>query len=267
VSFGSAHAASWGSDEAGEVYERSRSGYPARLAELLTGELGLGRSSVVADVAAGTGKFTRLLVDVTPSVIAVEPAPGMRRQLHRAVPQASVVAAPAESLPFRSRSLDAVTAAQAFHWFRHGDALAEFARVLRPGGVVALVWNVDDPVLEAGAGPEGAGLAAAGLSAAVRAVCDRYERLRPRPAMRWRATLEQAPGWGPLGEVRVDGSERLDVDTLVERVASRSFALLLEPADQRALLAEVRALAEPAAAPDGTVTIPTVTVMFWRCRT
>jgi SAM-dependent methyltransferase len=221
----------------------------------------------------------------------------MRRQLHRTVEQARVVAAAAESLPLRSRSLDAVTVAQAFHWFRHDDALAEFARVVRPGGAVALVWNVDDPVLDAGPvapasgpapagargtdrpdagsrgtappadGSRGTGPVGAGLSAEIRRVCDRYEQLRPRPPMRWRAALDRAPGWGTVGEVRLDGSERLDVDKLVDRVASRSFALLLDPADRAELLGEVRALADAEADSGGAVTLPTVTVMFWRRRT
>jgi SAM-dependent methyltransferase len=265
VSFGSAHAASWESDEAGEVYERSRSAYPPAVADLLTTDVGLDRGSVVADVAAGTGKFTRLLVGVTPNVIAVEPAPGMRRQLRRAVP-ASVVAAAAESLPMRAGSVDAVTVAQAFHWFRHDDALTEFGRVVRRGGAVVLVWNVDDTVLDAGAGPPESGPSATRLSAGLRAVCDRYEKLRPRPAMPWRASLERAPGWGPLREARIDGSERLAADTLVERVGSRSFALLLDPADRAALLSEVRDLAAAHLEGDGHVTLPSVTVMYWRRR-
>jgi hypothetical protein len=84
--------------------------------------------------------------------------------------------------------------------------------------------------------------------------------------MRWRGALEHATGWGPLGEVRIDGTERIGIDTLVERVGSRSFALLLEPGDRADLLEEVRALATEEADGRAWVDLPTVTVMFWRQR-
>ncbi|HEY2428368.1 MAG TPA: class I SAM-dependent methyltransferase, partial [Acidimicrobiales bacterium] len=254
-------AASWESDGAGEIYERSRSGYPPALIDVLAGEVGLGPLSVVGDVAAGTGKLTRLLLPVVAAVVAIEPAEGMRRQLRRAAPGARAVAATAEHLPLADGVLDAVTVAQAFHWFRPTEALAEFARVVRPGGALALIWNLDDPVLDAG--PEAPPNA---VSVELKATCDRFERLRPRPRVQWRRSLEGAEGWGPPHEVRLDGSETLTVEMLVDRVASRSFALLLDDPDRMALLAEIERIGRRAAAPDGRVTLPTATVMFWMRR-
>ncbi|WP_426564537.1 class I SAM-dependent methyltransferase [Angustibacter sp. McL0619] len=98
----------------------------------------------VADVGAGTGKLTRSLVEVAPRVTAFEPDAGMLAELALRVPQAARQQARAEALPVADHTFDAVTVAQAWHWFDRAAAAAEFRRVLRPGGVIALVWNIRD---------------------------------------------------------------------------------------------------------------------------
>jgi ubiquinone/menaquinone biosynthesis C-methylase UbiE len=104
----------------------------------------LGPGSVVCDVAAGTGKLTRLLVPSGARVIAVEPVREMRAQLEVAAPSAHVLEGLAESLPLREASVDCVTAAQSFHWFDYERAVPELARVIRPGGVLAVIRNLRD---------------------------------------------------------------------------------------------------------------------------
>ncbi len=116
------HATSWAATEEGARYERGRPGYPDTAGEALATSLGLGRGRRVADVAAGTGKLTRVLIATGADVIAVEPMPGMREQLTAAVGGARCVAATAEALPLPTASIHAVTVAQAFHWFRLPDA-------------------------------------------------------------------------------------------------------------------------------------------------
>jgi SAM-dependent methyltransferase len=128
---------------AAELYERARPGWPAAAVELALHELGLGPKSTVVEVGAGTGKLTRQLVVRVGRVVAVEPDEAMRAVLARVVPAAEAVAGRAESLPLADGSVDAVMAAEAFHWFDGPAALAEFARVLRPGGGVALLWNAN----------------------------------------------------------------------------------------------------------------------------
>jgi SAM-dependent methyltransferase len=126
-------------------YERGRPGYAREIAELLVTKLDVAPGSAVCDLAAGTGKFTRILVDRGFDVVAVEPVAGMRAQLADVLPDVRVVDGTAEQIPLPDGSIDAVTVAQAFHWFDHAAACAEMRRVLRPGaGGALLVWNRRD---------------------------------------------------------------------------------------------------------------------------
>ena len=93
-------------------------------------------------LGAGTGKLTRLLLARFRRVIAVEPDEEMRRLLVLLCPDAEVAAGNAEAIPFADRSVDALFAAEAFHWFDGEPALAEIERVLRPRGALILMWNV-----------------------------------------------------------------------------------------------------------------------------
>lgn len=125
-------------------YERARPGYPPDAVEALRRHLGVGPGRRVLDLAAGTGKLTRLLVGTGADVVAVEPVEGMREELARAVPDVEVLDGTAEAIPLPAGSVDAVTVGQAFHWFRADEALAEIRRVLRPGGGVAILFNRRD---------------------------------------------------------------------------------------------------------------------------
>lgn len=98
----------------------------------------------VLDLAAGTGKLTSRLVAFGYDVVAVEPSDAMRAELERTVPEADARPGTAEATGLPDACVDAVTVAQAWHWFDARAASAEVARVLRPGGRVAVVWNVRD---------------------------------------------------------------------------------------------------------------------------
>ena len=120
-----------------EAYERGRPGWPADTVASLLERWG---ARDVVDLAAGTGKLTRLLVDHA-DVTAIEPVDGMRAVLARQVPQARVLSGTAEAIPLPDASVDAVFVAEAFHWFDLDRAPAEIARVLRPGGHLAVLFN------------------------------------------------------------------------------------------------------------------------------
>lgn len=122
-------------------YERARPLYPDAALAHLAARCGLLPGTPVLDLGAGTGKLTRQLAALGAEVVAVEPSAGMRAQLAANLPGVQVVDATAEDIPLRDASVDIVTAGQAFHWFRTTAALDEIARVLRPGGWLALLWN------------------------------------------------------------------------------------------------------------------------------
>ncbi|HEX3424973.1 MAG TPA: class I SAM-dependent methyltransferase [Acidimicrobiales bacterium] len=118
-------------------YDRYRPAPPLAAAEWL---LPAG-ARVVADVAAGTGGFTRVIARLVRHVVAVELDLRMARQLRAPSPRVAVVNGRAESLPLRSGCLDAVVVCSAWHWLDEGPAVREMARVLRPGGFLGVVWG------------------------------------------------------------------------------------------------------------------------------
>jgi SAM-dependent methyltransferase len=213
-------------DGVADIYERTRPTYAPDALAFLEQRLPLGR---VLDLGAGTGKLTRQLVALGADVVAVEPGEVMRAVLERVVPEAQALAGSAEHIPLPNASVDAVTVAQAFHWFKPDDALAEMRRVLRPGGGYALLWNRwddDDPLL--------------------RELDDLIQRLRPEGTHDGRAAWEEAivatPFFGPPEEQKFSHTERLDVDTIVGRVASVSAVAAASPEEQARVEAQVRTL-------------------------
>jgi SAM-dependent methyltransferase len=217
-----------------EAYERGRPGYPAEAVEWLRERLDLGPGTRVIDLAAGTGKLSRALAETGAEVTAVEPVEEMRALIEAPVRS---VEGTAEEVPLPDASADAVTVAQAFHWFDGEAALAEIHRVLRPGGHLVLVWNVrrlDDPG-----------------QAAVEELIAPYTGEIPRHRSgEWRRPIEASELFGPLEERDFPSEQALDADGLADRVGSTSAIAALDPAEREALLERVRALAA-----DGPVTL------------
>ena len=127
-----------------ENYVRYRPGYPAQILELLKKECALTCDSVIADIAFGTGIFTRMLLEDGNRVIGIEPNDDMRRageEFLKSYPRFTSVAGTAEATTLPNHSVDIVTAAQAAHWFDCAKARIEFRRILKPDGWLVLVWN------------------------------------------------------------------------------------------------------------------------------
>lgn len=121
-------------------YARLRPDYP----QAALGAAVPAGARVVLDLGAGTGKLTGALIDRGHQVIAVEPLAGMLAELVHLFPAAQAICGSAENIPVADSAVDAVVVGQAFHWFDTDRALDEIARVLRPGGSLALLWNHDD---------------------------------------------------------------------------------------------------------------------------
>jgi SAM-dependent methyltransferase len=127
-----------------ENYVRYRPGYPPEVLQALKAKCGLASSHVVADIASGTGIWTRLLLENGNRVFGVEPNAEMRvagERLLAAFPKFTSVAGTAEATTLADQGADFVTAAQAAHWFERERARREFVRILKPGGWLVLLWN------------------------------------------------------------------------------------------------------------------------------
>jgi SAM-dependent methyltransferase len=200
----------------------------------------------VLDLAAGTGKLTRLLVAAGADVLAVEPVAGMREQLHAALPGVPALDGTAESVPVGDGSVDVVTVAQAFHWFRFHEALAEIRRVLVPGGRLAILFNQRD---------EGVPW--------VREWNERIEwhsrRVARYQATDWSVVLGGA-GFTGVGHLDVAWTQPMTRELLAARVRSVSYIAREPAATQEAYVDTVVALVDEL---DEPFDLPYVTHLWW----
>jgi len=245
-------AAAVGFERGASDYEQARPSYPAEAVDLVVEVLGLTPGRRVLDLAAGTGKFTRLLVPSGADLVAVEPVAAMRDELVAQVAGVTAIDGRAEAIPLDGGAVDAVVAAQAFHWFDADRALAEVHRVLRPDGRLALVWNVRnervDWVHQFGA----ILVAAAGQKP--------YE-----DGTDWPAVVAAAGGFGPLQQQRFGYDQPIDAELLVQRAASTSFVSALPDDRREACLEAVRQLTRthPDLAGHDRFVFPYFTDVFW----
>jgi ubiquinone/menaquinone biosynthesis C-methylase UbiE len=223
--------------EAGAAaYEAARPGYPDDAMAVLGAEIGVAPGARVLDLAAGTGKLTRRLVELGADVTAVEPVAAMRAQLATVVPGIEVVEGTAEEIPAPDGSVDIVTVAQAFHWFDAPVALREIARVLRPGGRLAILWNERDEHTAW----------VAEMSRLIRwheRTVSRYQHVA------WAAIVASSGCFGPLHERTVTWDQPMTRELLAERVRSISYIAAMPASERERLAAEVvelvRRVAEP----------------------
>jgi SAM-dependent methyltransferase len=238
-----------------DAYERSRPTYPDGAVAWLVDALAIGPGATVADVAAGTGKFTRLLFNTGAALLAVEPVAGMRAQLAAALPGVPTIAGAAEALPLRDGSLDAITVAQAIHWFDPERALAEIHRVLQPGGRLGVIGNHRERSVP--------------WVNAVWTIVDRVERDAPRGHEHSQHSVFVDQSWftTPMRS-EFPNTQTLSVDEVVDRIRSISHVAALPPDEQAALLDEVRSVvtAHPHTAGDAELLLPYRTDVCWARR-
>ena len=222
-----------------DAYERGRPGYPQEIVTLL--ELGPGID--VVDIGAGTGKLTRVLVASGANVTAVEPLPRLRARIDGAVALDGV----AEQLPLDDASVDVATVGEAWHWFDHAAATNELARVVRPGGAVALIWQRSDPQAR---------------PAWMRRTWEIVRAHRgDHPAFgddeAGRPVLEAHPAFEPLRHVEFSHLHHTDHEGVVAEAASISYIAALNAHDRATLLAQLAAVV-----PRGSLVVPYLTDVY-----
>ena len=239
-------------DQWPEDYERGRPGWPRGVVDLP----GLPPTATVLDLGAGTGKLTRLLVGAYGRVVAVEPAEAMRRLLETICPQAEAHPGIGQEIPLPDASVDAVFAAQAFHWFDDERALAEIVRVLRPRGALVLMWNLpagpwqpstsaaEELLISHGPAPNEASYDPLDLGKGARYASDGWALA--------------ASSFDPLQVLRLPNPQTLDRDGLVAYYASMGWLADLPDDTRLPLLEEVRTLL-----PDAAYRRPWETHVHW----
>jgi SAM-dependent methyltransferase len=222
-----------------DAYERGRPGYPDEAVRWLVGD----EPRDVVDLGAGTGKLTRSLVALGQRVTAIEPLAEMLEHIPEAAPGAAAILGNAEVIPLPDAYADVVTAAQAFHWFDHAVALPEIARVLRPRGRLALVWNTRD---------------------------DREAWVAELSATIGSETIEHGDAeqpiaasglFEPVEREEFSWSQRLDRAGLRDLVLSRSYCAAREPAEREEILERVGAIFDDHASA-GEIELPYVTECY-----
>lgn len=227
----------------GDDYDRYRPGFPPRAAEIIIPA----PVETVLDLGAGTGKFTELLLPRADAVIAIEPSERMLAVLRDKLPDVDARLGTAENIPVPDESVDAVTVAQAFHWFDRDPACAEIARALVPGGVLGLLWNHSDPACD----------------------WDRACHRIVHPAVGVSDTttdtaVEELPGFVFVRHEEVRWSERIARTHYVRRWTTVSAFLVADDAERARMLTEVESVLDHAAETRGRMELdlPQVTDVF-----
>jgi SAM-dependent methyltransferase len=250
-----------GFDRAADVYERARPDYPVAAVGHLARVLPLGRGSTVVELGSGTGKFTRALLPLRTTLVAVEPTRGMREVFARTVPTVPVLDGTAEAMPIPDAFADAVVCAQAFHWFRPRPALREIRRVLRPRGGLGLVWNTRDDSVRW----------SRRLTEIVEARRGRTPVWRERTARGYRRVIlateftDRRSGFTPLKHRAFRHYQEGTPELFVERTMSVSAIAILPAPGRREVAREVRQLlaTDPETRGRKRLRLPYRTDVYW----
>ena len=208
----------------GEEYERYRPGFPAEIAAAIAP----GRVSSVLDLAAGTGKFTELLIARADHVVAVDPSEPMLAELRRKLPGVTALIGTAEAIPLPGAGYDLVTVAQAYHWFDPEPASREIRRVLTPVGRLALIWNGSDPKC--------------GWDSAAYRIAHPQPEADPAEADVDDLPRRDVPGFTQVDSIRAFWSERITRADYLNRWMTVSTFLAADEQERRELVRRVEAV-------------------------
>jgi SAM-dependent methyltransferase len=214
------------------AYERGRPEYAPAVVGALVAELALPPHARVLDLGAGTGKLSRALLAAEMDVVAAEPQGPLRETLAAHVGVERTLDGLAEAIPLPDASVDAVTVADAFHWFDQGAAVAEIRRVLRPGGGLAVLSTL----------PDWSGVSWAHELGAM------LQRLRPEhpnfDGPPWQDAVRAAGGWSVPREIRVTSSHPADRERILDYLASVSWVAAMREDERTGALARLGAIVD-----------------------
>jgi ubiquinone/menaquinone biosynthesis C-methylase UbiE len=219
-------------DNSAQEYEQGRPGYPYSLLDWINSRGHLTPKSTVVDLGAGTGKLTRLLVESSAKVIAIEPIAAMREQFSLILPEVELLDANAEEIPLPDKSVDIVACGQSIRWFATDAALTEIARVLRSDGELIITFNRSD---------ESSPLQRR-LEQMIREVNAVSEERKPGAS--WREVVLANPHFELLDEVVLPNKHMVERSRLANRLHSSSQFSRLPPERQNELIAELEGMAE-----------------------
>lgn len=238
----------------GADYEKGRPEYAPDPVAYLLQRLGVAHASddkVIVDLAAGTGKFTRALLGAGVMPIAVEPVAHMRETFRETTPGVDVLDGTAESIPLEDHSVDALIAAQAFHWFDGPAALTEIHRVLKPLGGLGLVWNRQDLDVDW-----------------VREIWEEVDVRRDDTphawTYEWKRAFQASDRFSPLISTAFRSVQTTDREGLVARVTSISFIATGSEESRNELIAHVHRVCDDYGLPE-TFDLPLNCYVHW-CR-
>ncbi|MGI5170954.1 class I SAM-dependent methyltransferase [Spirillospora sp. CA-253888] len=250
-----------------KIYDKTRPGYPLDGIRWTLGE----KPRTVLDLGAGTGILTRLLLDEGHHVTAAEPDEAMRELIGASSAALSVLPSAAEKIDLPDGSVDVVLASHAYHWFDPEPAHAEIARVLRPGGLFAALWNLRDEDVawsaelsrilsdeDAGTDPETpAAIMLHGALGALRSgEKDRLTGWLRRPTF--------GPRFSAIEQAFFPHTETTTAESLLELITSRSYYLNSPPERREEIEEQVKQLTDthPDLAGREEFELPYVTVVF-----
>ena len=215
-----------------DAYERGRPDYAPAVIGSLAAELGLDRGDRVLDLAAGTGKLTRALLEWGLDVTAVEPQESLRKVLARSVGGERALDGVAESIPVPDASVRAVTVADGFHWFDAQPALGEIRRVLEPGGGLAILTTVPDW----------------GEASWAHELGTTINELRPEhpyfDGRSWKDAVREDGVWSEPRQIRVTTSRPFRPERIVDYLGSMSWVAAMPDGQRAEALTRMGALVE-----------------------
>ena len=236
-----------------ESYEISRPGYPSQIVDFLKNNLNFSPSSKLLELAAGTGKFTDLLVQHGFNPMVTEWLPNMLKVLKTKHPKLPAFIAKAEEIPFKNDIFDTVLAAQSFHWFSNHNALADIARVLKKDGYFVIIFQERNDAVD-------------WVHEYHKIIFSYPHELVARFELNaWKKAFENQEYFSPLEHLKFDYSQHFLKENLTHRALGMSFIAALPESQKQAVVEQMKELCSvhDAIKDHDVIEFPYITHVYW----